>query len=283
MVTRACLTLGLPRTALGVCATPNGLVWGCIQWDANAPMTLAERLIPDPTRVAHLTSPAAWVLVVEKHAVYQTLRSIGFLDLGPRYGVDAPGALVTGKGYPDQATRSLLKRWAGLPHAPQLFFLMDADPHGVDIVRTYMKALEGVDAHWIGLHVRQWLALRARDAFPTLMLKAGDRSKAQHLLDDANLPERLRHELAHQLHAGYKCELEVLCTSPADASGVLAEFVYAHIRAYLPSCGASHGTRSQPRPSPASRRRAHPSGDGGSPSGGSRRCTPRRAPGPAAG
>lgn len=285
MVARACLTLGLPRSALGVCATPNGLVYGCVQFAPGEPCALVERLIPDASQITHVRSRAAWVLVVEKHAVYQTLRSLDFLTLGPTYGVAAPGALVTGKGYPDQATRALLARWAQTQRAPHLFFLLDGDPHGVDILRTYLAALEGIEvqAHWVGLRVQQWLALRTRHGVPCLALTRADRAKARHLLRDGTLPAPLRAELAHQLHAGYKCELEVLCTAHADAGGVLAPFVYAEIGArLLPSACASRGTPPAQWPCRASRRRARRSGGAGSPSHGSRRRTRPPRPGSAA-
>ena len=50
----------------------------------------------------------AFVLVIEKHAVFTTLAS-ALADIEARFG---SCIMLTGKGYPDVATRELLKRIA---------------------------------------------------------------------------------------------------------------------------------------------------------------------------
>ncbi|WFD41485.1 endodeoxyribonuclease [Malassezia psittaci] len=174
MVTRVSQTFQLSRAELGVCASPNGFVWGRVQINSKHSTHLTEHAIPDESQVKSIYSDAAWVLIVEKHAIYQTLRSIEFLDRGKTYGVHVPGAVVTGKGYPDRATRSFLATWASNRRAPRLFFLMDADPHGVDILRVYSEALKGVQVHWIGLRVQQWLALSQAHPFSIVPLNGSD-------------------------------------------------------------------------------------------------------------
>lgn len=257
MVTRACLTLALPREALGVCATPRSLVYGPVSLDGSRPET-REQLIPDPGPLP-VQCEAAWVLVVEKHAIYQTMRSTAFLDLASTYHFP-PGALVTGKGYPDYATRTLLSLLLREKKRLRVFFLVDADAHGVDIVRTYLAALDPLSndrVHWIGLCTQQWMALHMHRTFPALPLRAHDWKKARGLLQNRTLPPRLRyvaaltrHEIAHQLHLGYKCELEALCTPEAVAahpqrgamSGELAPFVYTQMRLHWPSLPAWDGS-----------------------------------------
>lgn len=269
MITRACMTLNLSRAALGVCATPRGVVWGPIGFGGD--VHLAEQTIPDPAHVSSLVSSAVWIMVVEKHAMYQTLRAIDFL--GQVRGHLPPGAVVTGKGYPDHATRWMLGELARHTSATHLLFLVDSDPHGVDIFRTYQDALPSrAQVHWIGLRARQWLRLQMAHAIPTMPLTRADRAKAKSMLSSAALPPALRHELGEALHLGYKCELEVLCMA-ADghpqcgaASGILAEFLISQIRSAIYSCGDdTHGTRPVPRPFQGSHRPGHRSGGGGSP------------------
>ncbi|VDN27979.1 unnamed protein product, partial [Gongylonema pulchrum] len=74
-----------------------------------------------------LVSPAQAVLVVEKDATFQKLIEDGFRSLFPNI------ILVTGRGYPDNATRILLHKLRDIP----LFGLLDCDPHGIEIAMTY--------------------------------------------------------------------------------------------------------------------------------------------------
>ncbi|WFD38993.1 endodeoxyribonuclease [Malassezia japonica] len=179
MIARACMTLNLSRAALSVCATPRSVVWGPIGFGGQA--QLAEQTIPDPAHVSSLVSSAEWIVIVEKHAVYQTLRTIDFL--GQVGGHLPPGAVVTGKGYPDHATRWMLGELARHASSTHLLFLVDSDPHGVDIFRTYQDALpSSAQVHWSGLRARQWLRLQMAHAIPTMPLTRADRAKAKSML-----------------------------------------------------------------------------------------------------
>ncbi|WFD06226.1 endodeoxyribonuclease [Malassezia vespertilionis] len=138
LVHRISVTLRSPRSVLGVCASPSGLVMGPVYFVHHTKRggeNTWEKFIPDPGSVREVHTSAEWVLVVEKHAVYQTLQTSHFLEQGLVYGITAPGALVTGKGYPDLATRWMLRELAQKMPSPHILFLLDADPHGVDIFR----------------------------------------------------------------------------------------------------------------------------------------------------
>ncbi|KAG8815452.1 endodeoxyribonuclease [Serendipita sp. 399] len=77
----------------------------------------------------------AWIMVIEKEAVFQTLCKVGFARKN-RFG--RPGICLTGKGYPDLVTRQLLHKLStGLPQEIPIFAVVDADPYGVDILATY--------------------------------------------------------------------------------------------------------------------------------------------------
>lgn len=64
-------------------------------------------LIPVQTDIQsiQLAAEVAWILVVEKDAVFQTLCRAG-VTTHPK--LPGHGILITGKGYPDVATRDLV-------------------------------------------------------------------------------------------------------------------------------------------------------------------------------
>lgn len=120
---------------VGLLATAKGLVAG------NMTITLIDdhvvnctvpggALIPQiASNVISVRAKARFVLVVEKDAAFQKLLE----ENCPRV---LNCILVTGKGYPDVATRMLVRLLSeemGLP----VYVLVDADPFGVDIMLIY--------------------------------------------------------------------------------------------------------------------------------------------------
>lgn len=75
----------------------------------------------------------------------------------PRFqSLCASWLVVTGKGYPDHATRGLLRRLldANEDRQPPLgvHIVTDADPHGASIAVCYARALSNIAVHWSGVH-----------------------------------------------------------------------------------------------------------------------------------
>ncbi|KAG8961836.1 endodeoxyribonuclease [Tulasnella sp. 419] len=106
-------TFGLSRSALNVRASSKGLFVGCSMvlhlssGQSISGSDIEPSLIPhssDITRV-EMQNDLAWVLVVEKEAVFRTLCRMGLASHPSLFG---PGIIITGKGYPDFATRELL-------------------------------------------------------------------------------------------------------------------------------------------------------------------------------
>ena len=135
-ISAVCELLQEPREALHLMATAKGLVAGDLAWrnartGQSASAVHAAQLIPGRvSEMRELRSSARLVLVVEKDAVFQSLLDDGFLRLFH------PAILLTGKGYPDVASRALLRRIVvelGIP----AFVLVDADVHGLEIAATY--------------------------------------------------------------------------------------------------------------------------------------------------
>lgn len=81
------------------------------------------------SNVTSIRAKAAFILVIEKEAVFQKLLQ-----------ENCPRALncilVTGKGYPDVATRMLVKLLSDKMDLP-VYIIVDADPFGVDIMLIY--------------------------------------------------------------------------------------------------------------------------------------------------
>lgn len=132
-VERLSVMFRVPREILNVTQSPNGLV--------AADMTIALKngavhevrrsngiaLVPvAPILHVRCAQTPRYVLVVEKEAVFSHLAA----EL-------TDGVLLTGKGFPDHATRRLLSAViTTYPEVP-VFGLVDSDPHGILILRTY--------------------------------------------------------------------------------------------------------------------------------------------------
>lgn len=81
------------------------------------------------SNVISIRMKANFVLVIEKDAVFQKL-------LEENCCRALRCILVTGKGYPDVATRMLVKMLSEKMDLP-VYILVDADPFGVDIMLIY--------------------------------------------------------------------------------------------------------------------------------------------------
>ncbi|PAV18857.1 topoisomerase acting in meiosis [Pyrrhoderma noxium] len=224
-------TFSLSRSDLNIRASLKGLYCGS---------ALKIRLLDGTTLVGHETESSLipcsqdiaeyslsediyWVLIVEKDAVFQTLRS-ACLTRHPLL----PGPGLLGKGYPDLATRQLVKTLSdNLPENIPILALVDADAYGIDIVSVYKygsitmrhesESLAAERVEWIGVSASEVLSLGV-DKDELLPISIHDQRKAFSLLrSKANLPQSWRRELMHLLHNRRKAETEVL-SSLTDAS-----------------------------------------------------------------
>lgn len=132
-ITKICKLLLTNRTSSNVFATGRGIMMGDLRIYDNETVSdcsMAPIVVNHLSSDAMLTSKAQFVLVVEKDATFQKLIQEDFFSLF------SPALLVTAKGYPDLATRRLLKKFSDVYHVP-IFGLVDSDPHGVEIAITY--------------------------------------------------------------------------------------------------------------------------------------------------
>ncbi|KAK2704132.1 meiotic recombination protein SPO11-like isoform X3 [Artemia franciscana] len=130
--------INVPRICLSVVATSKGLVAGDLSYvDCTGNLIDCSNtkegilISSDVDSYSQIqTKGAKVILVVEKDAVFQRILADSVMDhIGH-------AIIITGKGYPDQGTRRLVRRlWDDLKLP--VFALVDADPHGVEIFFTY--------------------------------------------------------------------------------------------------------------------------------------------------
>ncbi|KAF3420677.1 hypothetical protein E2986_02238 [Frieseomelitta varia] len=124
--------------------------------------------VPGGALIPHIVSnlisvrtTAKMVLIVEKDAVFQKL-------LEDDCTSSLSCILITGKGYPDVATRMLVKLLSEKLELP-VYIIVDADPFGMDIMCVYRfgsaalsrerKSLVCSNVRWLGIHPSELLAL----------------------------------------------------------------------------------------------------------------------------
>uniref|UniRef100_A0A7C8YQ67 DNA topoisomerase (ATP-hydrolyzing) n=1 Tax=Opuntia streptacantha TaxID=393608 RepID=A0A7C8YQ67_OPUST len=104
-----------------------------------------------------MKTDARYIIVIEKHAIFQRLAEDRFFN-------QIPSILITAKGYPDLATRFLLHRMStAFPNLP-ILALVDWNPAGLAIISTYKYGSigMGLEAYRYACNVR-WLGVRGDD------------------------------------------------------------------------------------------------------------------------
>ncbi|WVF71723.1 hypothetical protein IAT40_006531 [Kwoniella sp. CBS 6097] len=225
-------TAGLKRKDFYVCASAKGLIASSslkIQRRSGGVINLSPSsatLIDPIERIDRLevngSQSVDWVLVVEKDAVFQTLCSARLLE-DDRLG---QGVMVTGKGFPDLATRQMLRLIADTFPNARMYALVDADPHGLSILSTYTYGSKNTahshDHHGLALGDRlEWLGVKESDfaslgiCYDELLpLEKVDLQLATNMLKDhGNLPVEWRRELCHMLHLNKKAEIEIILSN----------------------------------------------------------------------
>ncbi|KAF9482249.1 DNA topoisomerase IV, alpha subunit, partial [Pholiota conissans] len=161
----------------------------------------------------------AWVLVIEKEAVFQTLCR---LQMCKNRSLPGSGIIITGKGYPDVATRHLVKSLAdALPRRIPIMGLVDSDPYGLDILSVYKYGSQKLQhendklaagrIRWLGIWASELESLNIGKDF-LLPITTHDEKKALSILRRQNfpLPRKWKKELQYMLHSRRKAEIEIV-------------------------------------------------------------------------
>ncbi|KAJ6594186.1 Spo11/DNA topoisomerase VI subunit A [Mycena capillaripes] len=220
-------TFELERADLNVRATSKGLVCGSglvIHLNSGEKIYLNDTegtLIPvgEDIKAFTVEEDVEWILIVEKDAVFQTLCHLRFAS-HPR--LPGRGLIITGKGYPDVATRQLVATLSAcLPRRIPLLALVDGDPYGLDILAVYKygsramaheaEKLAAPRVKYLGVFASE-LASYGVDRDALLPITKADEKKAFAMLNRP-IPAKWKKELSRMLHARRKAEIEVLASA----------------------------------------------------------------------
>ncbi|XP_048034655.1 meiotic recombination protein SPO11 isoform X2 [Megalobrama amblycephala] len=160
----SCL-LKVPRRSLHVLATSKGFISGDLCYleedgtkvDCNSSST-AVPVSSNVNGIRNIVSSAKFVLIVEKDATFQRLLDDDFCTRL------SPCIIITGKGMPDVNSRLMVRKLWDALHIP-VFALVDADPHGIEImcVYKYGSLSMAFEAHSLTVPSVLWLGLLPSD------------------------------------------------------------------------------------------------------------------------
>ncbi|KAG2148313.1 Spo11/DNA topoisomerase VI subunit A [Suillus cothurnatus] len=266
------VTLGLERADLQIRAASKGLICGTgltihlLEGEALSINDLEANtfsretnpdfecvyqgtLIPTGETIERfdLKGDISWVLVVEKEAVFQTLCRFQFAS---HQSLPGPGFIITGKGYPDVATRQLVKTLSdNLPAHIPIVALVDGDAYGLDILSVYKygshslrhenKKLAAKRIEWLGLWASEIAEYLDADNFLTFLeidldtlipITLHDEKKALAVLSRPIdvVPTKWRQvekELTRMLHIRRKAEIEILSGALSQRSNSLIHYL----------------------------------------------------------
>uniref|UniRef100_A0A3B3BLV9 DNA topoisomerase (ATP-hydrolyzing) n=2 Tax=Oryzias melastigma TaxID=30732 RepID=A0A3B3BLV9_ORYME len=108
--------------------------------------------------IRNIVSSAKFVLIVEKDATFQRLLNDDFC------AKLSPCIMITGKGVPDVNSRLMVKKLWDTLQIP-IFALVDADPHGFEImcIYKYGSVAMSFEAHSLTVPSVMWLGLLPSD------------------------------------------------------------------------------------------------------------------------
>uniref|UniRef100_A0A8C3QR28 DNA topoisomerase (ATP-hydrolyzing) n=1 Tax=Cyanoderma ruficeps TaxID=181631 RepID=A0A8C3QR28_9PASS len=228
--------LKIPRRSLHVLSTTKGFVAGnlCFTEEdgtkVNCTRSATAVTVPSNVQgIKNLTSHAKFILIVEKDATFQRLLDDDF------FSKVSPCIMITGRGVPDLNTRLLVRKLWDSFRIP-IFTLMDADPHGIEImcVYKYGSVSMSFEAHHLTVPSVKWLGLLPSDL------------KRLNICKDALIPftKQDENKLASILKRPYiacqplwKRELEIMAASKLKAeiqvlTSLSSDFLS---RVYLPN------------------------------------------------
>ncbi|XP_004298836.1 PREDICTED: meiotic recombination protein SPO11-2-like [Fragaria vesca subsp. vesca] len=224
------------RYSLGIMASSRGLIAGRLLLqepnqevvDCAACGFSGHAITGDLNMIDNLMmkTDARYIIVVEKHAIYQRL-------VEDRVFNQFPSILITAKGYPDIATRLLLHQLSrAFPDLP-ILALVDWNPAGLAILCTFKFGSigMGLEAYRYACNVK-WLGMRADDiellpAEALVPLKPKDIQIAKGLISsdmlqvnyNIVLQESYREELRLMVESGQRAEIEALYCHGYDYLG----------------------------------------------------------------
>ncbi|KAK4250303.1 Spo11/DNA topoisomerase VI subunit A [Corynascus novoguineensis] len=207
MVDNLAFTLRVGREDLNIVATAKGLVSGPVDLmlrDGSIhscdSATDTGLLLPSVSLIEKINFRLVrWVLVIEKEATFRTLATSQYAKLS-RAG---HGLLLTAKGFPDLATRRFLSLLHTLRPELFLFALVDFDPYGVAIMRTYKYGSQRLDHEENATAPRlRWLGIQSDDIMSSVSADyqaTCDSSQSEASQSDASQDPASQESLSHSV------------------------------------------------------------------------------------
>ncbi|KAI5655416.1 hypothetical protein M9H77_32603 [Catharanthus roseus] len=217
------------RYSLGIMASSRGAVAGHLllqepnkeMVDCSACGSSGYAISGDLNLLENLLmkTDAHYIIVVEKHAIFQRLAE-------DRVFNQIPSVLITAKGYPDIATRFFLHRLSrAFPDKP-ILGLVDWNPAGLAILCSfkYGSIGMGLEAYRYACNVK-WLGLRMDDISQLVPeeslvpLKSKDLQIAKSLMSSEYLQDDYKEEMETMVQRGQRAEIEALYYHGFDVLG----------------------------------------------------------------
>ncbi|KAK6750008.1 hypothetical protein RB195_002169 [Necator americanus] len=157
-ISTICDLLDEPRVVLNIISSSKGIISGALAFLTKDKQLIDCRnqqvLISEYLMDHRVVSEAQFIIVVEKHAMFEKMIDEGFFECFPK----------SGKGYPDICTRQLL-RWLVGQLAVPVYGLFDSDPHGIEIMLTfkYGSISERREGQGCCIKQMQWLGFKPSD------------------------------------------------------------------------------------------------------------------------
>ncbi|KFP87169.1 Meiotic recombination protein SPO11, partial [Apaloderma vittatum] len=161
--------LRIPRRSLHILSTTKGFVAGNLSYteedgtkvnctSSATVCIIKQEFIASVFAGKDLISHAKFMLIVEKDATFQRLLDDDFCNKL------SPCIMITGRGVPDLNTRLLVRKLWDSFQIP-IFTLMDADPHGIEImcIYKYGSVSMSFEAHRLTVPSIKWLGLLPSD------------------------------------------------------------------------------------------------------------------------
>uniref|UniRef100_A0A665VNY3 DNA topoisomerase (ATP-hydrolyzing) n=1 Tax=Echeneis naucrates TaxID=173247 RepID=A0A665VNY3_ECHNA len=169
--------LKVPRRSLHVLATSKGFIAGDLRYmeedgtridcrSSSVAVAVSSNIggirsilsKAFKTSSHYIVSSAKFVLIVEKDATFQRLLDDNFCTKL------FPCIIITGKGVPDVNSRLMVRKLWDTLHIP-IFALVDADPHGIEImcIYKYGSVAMSFEAHSLTVPSVMWLGLLPSD------------------------------------------------------------------------------------------------------------------------
>ncbi|XP_042318493.1 meiotic recombination protein SPO11 isoform X2 [Sceloporus undulatus] len=235
IITDISCMLKIPRRNLHILSTSKGCIAGNLSYieedgtKVNCTCSTTAAVSSNVEGMRNLITDAKFILIVEKDATFQRLLDDDFCN------TMSPCIIITGKGVPDVNTRLLVRKLWDSCHVP-IFALVDADPHGIEIMCIYKYGSRSMsfEAHNLTVPAIRWLGLLPSDfdrlnipKSALIPLSKQDQSKLASL--------QMRPYIAYQ--STWKNELDIMATSQMKAEiQALNSFSSDYLsRVYLPN------------------------------------------------